>query len=64
MTTEDLSDYITVSLIGSGHAALHMTHVDGYWDIQQTGIGRYKTYEEAVAEARDWSRSDEIRLSL
>jgi len=24
-----------------------------------TGVGRYKTSEEAAVEARDWARSDE-----
>lgn len=59
-------DMITVMLLGSGYAAIHMRYYDdmeGY-DIQQTGIGRYRTKEEAVKEAQDWSTSDEIELHI
>jgi hypothetical protein len=33
-----------------------------YTDIQQTGVGRYRTRQEAVKEATSWSLSDEIPL--
>lgn len=62
------NEYIGVHLLGSGYAAVHMVLVsDGegeYWDYQQTGIGRYKTRDEAEIEARNWSISDEIELKL
>lgn len=59
-------DYITVALLGSGYAAIHMrwyADMNGY-DIQQTGIGRFATREAANIEARGWSQSDEIELRL
>lgn len=67
MTEEILDELITVRLLGSGFAALHMVLVKEnddipYWDIQQTGIGRYETRDKAVIEARNWSKSEEIRL--
>lgn len=61
---------ITVQLLGSGWAAVHTVLVfetgsdkPPYWDIQNTGVGRYKTREEALTEARMWSQSDEIPLA-
>jgi len=66
MTEKILDEYITVSLLGSGYAAVHMVLVhnedDEYWDVQQTGIGRYKYREDAEIEARIWARNEEIRL--
>lgn len=57
------SDFISVSLLGSGWAAMHWTYdPDGFWDVQQTGISRYKTRDEAIIEARIWSKSDGIAL--
>ena len=55
-------------LLASGWAAVHVAMFDdgdGIWypDMQQTGIGRYRTREEAENEARDWSRSDKIPLA-
>ncbi|UPT53361.1 hypothetical protein [Synechococcus phage Ssp-JY38] len=62
---ETLSNHrLTVSLLGSGYAAVHLVDVTDesgtYTDVQQTGIGRYATREEAVVEARMWSKSDDI----
>lgn len=64
-----LDQYITVALLGSGHAAVHMVLVDDddgdpYWDIQQTSIGRYNNSKDAETEAKQWSESDGIRLQL
>lgn len=61
-----IDEYVTASLLGSGYAAVHMVLVrdpklGDYWDVQQTGIGRYATREEAEREAKAWSKSDEIR---
>lgn len=59
-------DYITVMLLGSGYAAVHMRFyedMNGY-DVQQTGIGRYVQKKAAITEARMWSASDEIKLRL
>lgn len=62
---ETLSNHrLTVSLLGSGYAAVHLVDVTDkngtYTDVQQTGIGRYATRKEAVVEARMWSQSDDI----
>jgi hypothetical protein len=58
---------IDVDQLGSGWAAVHLVDVTDnhgtYTDIQNTGIGRYRTREEAVKEAKSWSRSDEIPLA-
>lgn len=55
---------ICVSLLGSGWAAIHLVDVtdeDGtYTDVQQTGIGRYRTREQAVAEAQSWAEAEEL----
>jgi hypothetical protein len=42
----------------SGHFAV-MYDDDGPIN---TGVGRYKTRKEAVQEARDWSRANEVPL--
>jgi hypothetical protein len=59
--------HIDVAQLGSGYAALHMVDVTDnhgtYQDVQQTGIGRYATREEAIVEAKSWSASDEIPLA-
>lgn len=55
-------DYISTHLYGSGWGAIHMRYYEdmkGY-DCQQTGIGRYKTKEEAIKEAKEWSKAEEI----
>lgn len=57
---------ITVSLLGSGYAAVEYVDVTDdhgtYVDVQQTGIGRYKTYNEALIEARMWAEAEELPL--
>lgn len=58
--------FITVSKLGSGWAAICMVFVDdfpeGYWDVQQSGIGRYPTPEGAEAEARGWAEAEELEF--
>lgn len=53
---------ITVSLLGSGYAAVHYVDVTDkhgtYTDVQQTGVGRYGTYKEALVEARMWAEAE------
>lgn len=65
--SEKLSNYrITVQLLGSGFAAVMLVDVDDqdglgkYTDVQDTGIGRYKTREEAVREAKSWAEAEEL----
>lgn len=57
-------DYITVDLLGSGWAAIHMTwdKGGGFYDVQQTGIGRHPTRARALVEARSWARNEEIQF--
>ena len=58
---------ITVQLLGSGYAAVYLAdYEDMGWatDVVQTGVGRYRTWKEAEAEARSWSESDGIPLRL
>jgi hypothetical protein len=57
---------MSVQLLGSGWAAVHMVLVKDdelgeYWDVQQTGIGRYATRDEAVKEAVNWCFTNEIK---
>lgn len=59
-------DYITVSQLGSGWAAIHLRYdaeIDDY-DVEQTGLGRYSRREDAVDEARDWAESEELPIIL
>ena len=64
--SETLANYrITVQLLGSGYAAIMLVDVTDeklgtYTDVQQTGIGRYKTRGEAEREAKQWARSEEM----
>lgn len=50
--------YIDIGLGGSGWFAVLIIDDVPYQD----GIGRYKTSRGAIAEARQWSVSDEIPL--
>lgn len=67
MTDKILDQYISVSLLGSGWAAIHFVEVleQGkkmpYWDVQQTGIGRYKTKQEAISEAKLWAEAEKLK---
>lgn len=58
---------LTVGLLGSGWAAIELAdYEDMDWgtDVTRTGIGRYKTREEAIKEAECWSGSDQLPLFL
>ena len=35
-----------------------------YWDVINTGIGRYATREEAIEEAKEWAEADGIELRI
>jgi len=69
MDTETIVDgRITVQLLGSGWAAVHLVTVqceDGstYPDVQNVGFGRFATRAEAVVEARTWAAHEELTLS-
>lgn len=66
MQQDNNAPYITTMHLGSGWAAIHVVRVleanlPPYWDIEQTGFGRYKTEGEAIAEATVWAESAGIR---
>jgi len=67
MAEKVLDEYITAYLSITGWTAVHRVLIQEdndipYWDNQQTGIGKYKTKEEAMVEARLWGISEEIRV--
>jgi len=58
---------ITVTHGMSGWFAICAVEVEDdeigrYWDVQQSGIGRYATREEALREAKQWSIDEEVKL--
>lgn len=69
MAEKIIDEMITVECLGSGFAAVHRVLIkddefpEAYWDVQQTGFGRFNNSEEAEVEAKSWSESDGIRLS-
>lgn len=69
MDEQIIDEEITVTLLGSGFAAVqHMVKIRDdfgeYWDVHQTGIGRYESREKAEIEAMQWAESDGVRLRL
>lgn len=60
--------WITIICMGSGFGAAHVgifieDELGGeYPDIIQTGIGRFKTSEEAKPEAEWWAKAEEIEF--
>jgi len=37
---------------------------DNMWDVQQTGMGPYKTRKEAEIDAKCWAGTEEVELKL
>lgn len=67
MADKILDEHITVYLSITGWTAVHRVLVqeddnEPYWDNQQTGIGKYKTREEALVEAKMWGKAEEIKV--
>ena len=56
--------YITVIKIGTGYAAAYIfwDKESGFFDIWQTGVGRYGEREPAECEARDWAYAEEMEF--
>ena len=53
-------NFITTTQGMSGFFAVHMWYNEEdpefkFWEPYDTGMGRYSTREEAVAEAQDWA---------
>ncbi len=72
---EDLTDFITVMLLGSGYAAVQFTYShlegtdpnnlnNGFWEPWDTGFSRHPDRESAINEAKAWSVTEQIRLVL
>lgn len=64
-----LEQHIAVERLGSGWAAVHRVLVkegdhEPYWDVEQTGSGRFRFKESAEAEARAWANAEQIPLRL
>lgn len=58
-----MKEYLDVDFGGSGYYAVHLREdEDGFIDVWNTGIGRYKKRQQAVNEAISWSKADEIPL--
>lgn len=57
------SRFITTEKLGSGWAAMqywvNTTEPDlgPFWEVYDTGIGRYQTEERAEIEAKQWSKN-------
>jgi len=55
--------YITVSSGMSGYYAVKIiVYPDGFQDIQDTGVGRYPTVEEAIEEAKEWAEEEYMQF--
>lgn len=51
----------------SGYFAIHLADYEDmgwYPDVVATGLGRYKTKEEAIVEAREWAEADGLPLEI
>ena len=58
--------YITTTSGMSGYFAILVGKFEDepepYYDIISTGIGRYKTKDEAIEEAKQWAEADELEF--
>jgi hypothetical protein len=62
LMNEDRAPFVTVTSGMRGYFAVLMTCAeDGYWEPEQTGIGSYRTPDEAWREAQDWAVAEGIR---
>lgn len=52
--------YVDITSGLRGYFAVLVDDSDGFPEALQTGIGSYKTREEAESEARVWAMSEEI----
>lgn len=57
------ASFITTHKGGVGWMAVHVWwNPDGYFEPYQTGIGRYRTKEEAEADGRDWADAEDLKF--
>jgi hypothetical protein len=52
--------YITVTHGMSGYFAVLIDDSEGFPEPVQTGIGRYRTSEEARKEGQAWAKAEEL----
>lgn len=63
MTEKRKYPYITTTYGGSGYFAVMIwwnPDLGGFEEPYQTGIGRYRIDAEAVKEAKDWAKAEEL----
>jgi hypothetical protein len=63
--------YVTITSGMRGYFAVLMTWTeydncrdDGFYEPENTGFGSYKTYAEAVPEARSWAEAEGCELKV
>ena len=64
-TKEKLSNFrIGITQGISGHFAVMLVDVTDdrgtYTDVQQSGIGRYRNKQDAIEEAKEWAKAEEL----
>ena len=65
MTTETKAPYITVTHGMSGYFAVLLTwnpDLGGFYEPEQTGMGRYRSADVAAEEGRDWAAVEGIEF--
>jgi hypothetical protein len=62
----ETKDYITVTQGMSGYFAVHVwwNPDPGFWEPYQTGVGRYRSIEEAMREAKSWAADEGLEFRL
>lgn len=67
MAEKCIRHWITTMFGGAGYFAVHVgmfkdDEIGEYQDVIQTGIGRYKTSERAIEEAKEWAKAENLPL--
>lgn len=59
--------YVTITWGISGHFAVMVwlnPDMGGFWEPLESGKGRYATKEEAIAEGREWAKTEELEFKM
>lgn len=62
---EKKEPYITITLGGSGYFPVKLwwnPELGGFWEPWSTGVGRYKTREGAIPEAKAWAEAEDLEF--
>lgn len=43
-------------------AVMYWWNPEGFWEPVCSGIGRYATKEEAIAEGKQWAKAEEVEF--